>query len=334
MPIQIDRARAAELGPRIDEALEIVCNEFEGLEVHRRYRNVYSRLLKPDPLGRVAMMGTDQRDLFRPSLREAIAEHVPAGGSIFDFGAGDGQTFALVADSVPEDVTVSLEEPSPAYLDDYVAYLQAQPHLKVGAVLEAGLDEIDEVAPRSGVPLPSDGSIDLALAMHVIYFASSLDDCLTRLVRFVRPGGGFFCVVADEEPAYGGQVLRAFLKSGGAFGDADAHHAAVARRQALLAPAAEGGEGLWAVLEAAGISVDLVSERQPSRLYGHSLSDMLAFSSLSVMVDAVGSYFEIAARTLRDQSEEIDLRIETDGVRKGMWSVQQPQWVTRVRRIT
>jgi hypothetical protein len=62
MPIQIDRARARDLGFQFDEALEIVGNEFEGLEPHRQYRNAFARVLKPDPLGRVLMMGTDQRD--------------------------------------------------------------------------------------------------------------------------------------------------------------------------------------------------------------------------------------------------------------------------------
>jgi hypothetical protein len=51
MPIQIDRARAHDLGFQLDEALELVRNEFEGLEPHRQYRNAFARVLKPDPLG-------------------------------------------------------------------------------------------------------------------------------------------------------------------------------------------------------------------------------------------------------------------------------------------
>lgn len=336
MPIQITRAKAAELEPRVHEALEIVCNEFRSLEVHERYRNAFSRLLKADPLGRVAMMGTDQRDMFCPVLRDMIASVVPADGSgaIFDFGAGDGQTFGLVADAVPAGTTVSLEEPSASYLADYVSFLERGGRLRVGTVLESGLDEIDEVAARDGVSLPADGSIDLALAMHIIYFATSLDDSLARLLRFVRPGGAFFCVVADEEPAFGGQVLRAYLGSGGKFGDADTHHAAVERRRELLAPEEEGGGGLVRVLDGFGIGVEVEALRQPTRLYGHSLVDMLAFASISIMADEVEPYFEIAARVLLEQSEQIDLRIETEGVRKGMWSVTQPQWVTVVRRIS
>ena len=72
MPIQIDRKRTEALAPQFDEALELVRNEFEGLDTHRQYRNAFARLLKSDPLGRVLMMGTDQRDMFAPELRRAI----------------------------------------------------------------------------------------------------------------------------------------------------------------------------------------------------------------------------------------------------------------------
>jgi hypothetical protein len=50
MPIQIDRAKAHDLAPRLDEALELVRNEFEGLDAHRQYRNAFARLLRADPL--------------------------------------------------------------------------------------------------------------------------------------------------------------------------------------------------------------------------------------------------------------------------------------------
>jgi hypothetical protein len=48
MPIEIDHAAARDLAPRLHEALELVCNEFEGLDTHRQYRNAFARLLKPD----------------------------------------------------------------------------------------------------------------------------------------------------------------------------------------------------------------------------------------------------------------------------------------------
>ena len=143
MPIQIDRKRAENLAAQFDEALELVRNEFEGLDPHRQYRNAFARLLKPDPLGRVLMMGTDQRDMFVPELRRIIEASVASDGHIFDFGAGDGQTFALVADSVPQGTRVSIEEPNPEYLADYSALLKTKGHLRPGIALAAGFDEID-----------------------------------------------------------------------------------------------------------------------------------------------------------------------------------------------
>ena len=112
MPVLIDKAALGPLAARFDEALELVHNEFSGLDCDRQYRNTFARLLKADPLGRVLMMGTDQRDLFVPVLRAAVGEFVPTDGNVLDLGAGDGQTFALIADAFPAGTTVSFEEPN------------------------------------------------------------------------------------------------------------------------------------------------------------------------------------------------------------------------------
>src|SRR5262245_57445935 len=223
MLIQIDRARAQEFAVHFDEALELVSNEFEGLEPHRQYRNAFARLLKLDPLSRVLMMGTDQRDLFVPELRRTIEECVPREGHIFDFGAGDGQTFALVAAAVPPGTRVSIEEPNPVYLADYRAFLKTQAHLRSGLALAAGFEEIDAAAARSGETLPQDGSIDLGLALHMIYFVHDLASSLRRMVRFVKPGGALFVVVTDETVGYTGRVLTRFIDEGGDTGDNAGH---------------------------------------------------------------------------------------------------------------
>lgn len=332
MAIAIDRTSARELGPQLDDALEIVCNEFEGLDAHRQYHNSFARVLKPDPLGRVLMMGTDQRDLFVPLIRHAIGKYVPAEGHIFDFGAGDGQTFAYVADAVPPGTTVSIEEPNPAYLTAYQAFLDRQPHLRTGVALGAGIDDFEEEARRTGVDLPD--RVDLALGLHMIYFAADVRDTLQTILRLVRPGGALFNVVTDEATAYCGSVLRTFIAAGGDTGDNDGYLSAIEERRRLLAPVAEDGAGLADALRDRGVYVEIASVRQPSRMYGHTLADLLAISNISVLANVPGTAkFESAARTLRDRPEEIGLRIETDGPRAGMWSVVQPQWVSEVRRL-
>jgi hypothetical protein len=74
-------------------------------------------------------------------------------------------------------------------------------------------------------------------------------------------------------------------------------------------------------------------QRQPSRLYGHNLADLIALSSIAVLAGVEGlSKFEAAAALLRHMPEAVDLRIEDDGPRLGMWSVTQPQWVAVLHR--
>lgn len=333
MPIQIDRIRAQELALQFDEALELVRNEFAGLDPHRQYRNAFARLLKPDPLRRVLMMGTDQRDMFVPELRRAIEVTVPSAGHIFDFGAGDGQTFALVADAVPKGTRVSIEEPNPDYLADYTAFLKTQAHLRCGMALATGFDEIDSAAARSAQALPEDGSVDLALALHMIYFLDDLPSSVTRMVRFLRPGGALFVVVTDETVGYTGLALKSFIDGGGETGDNARHLSVIAERRRLLGSPAEGSGGISAMLRAAGAPAEIEVQRQPSRLYGHNLADLIALSSIAVLAGVEGlSKFEAAAALLRHMPEAVDLRIEDDGPRLGMWSVTQPQWVAVLHR--
>ena len=333
MPIQIDRKRAETLAPQFDEARELVRNEFEGLDTHRQYRNAFARLLKPDPLGRVLMMGTDQRDMFAPELRRVIETSVPSDGHIFDFGAGDGQTFALVADSVPQGTRISIEEPNPEYLANYRAFLQTKAHLRPGASLAAEFDQIDAAAERSGEKLPLDGSIDLGLALHMIYFVNDLPTSVIRMVRFLKPGGALFVVVTDETVGYTGLALKSFIEQGGDTGDNGRHLAVIDERRRLLGVPAQGGGAIAEVLDAAGTPVEINVRRQPSRLYGHNLADLVALSSIALLAGIEGlDKYEAATALLRHNPEAADLRIEDEGPRKGMWSVTQPQWVAVLRR--
>jgi SAM-dependent methyltransferase len=334
MPIQIDQTIARGLLPQLDDALQIVCNEFQGLDTHSAYHNAFARVLKPDPLGRVMMLGTDQRDLFVPLLRRTIAKQVPAAGRIFDIGAGDGQTFACVADAVPTGTTVSIAEPNPTYLAAYRAYLERQPHLCCDVAVPAGLGELEGQATSFKGEFPEPGSIDLALGLHMIFYAKDLVRSLRDILRFLKPGGAYFNVVTDEATAYNGFVLRSFIKSGGDTGNNDRYFAAMDERRRMLAPETEGGGGLAEAVRASGIEVEVEAVRQPSRMYGHTLADLLALANITVLTSHAGtSKFESAAKVLYDCPEQVDLRIETEGPRAGMWSVVQAQWVTQVRRV-
>ena len=156
-----DRSRQTRrLAARFDEAMDIIANEFTALDTHQEYRNAFSRLLKWDPLGRVLMLGTDQRDLFVPELRQAIVDFLPKAGAVFDFGCGDGQTLALAADVLPGGTRLSFEDPNPDYVDRYRRFVESRGDLEVGVALIAGFDEMDEVARRQKIKLPGEGSIE------------------------------------------------------------------------------------------------------------------------------------------------------------------------------
>jgi hypothetical protein len=87
------------------------------------------------------------------------------------------------------------------------------------------------------------------------------------------------------------------------------------------------------VLRASGLPAEIEVQRQPSRLYGHNLADLIALSAIAGLAGVeVLAKFEAAAALLRHKPEAVDLRIEDDGPRKGMWSVTQPQWVAVFRR--
>jgi|GEM_PF-657258 len=336
MAIAINRAAARNLSARFDEALDLVRNEFHGLNLEQQYRNAFSRLLKPDPLERVLMMGTDQRDMFVPELRKAISRSVPIGGHILDLGAGNGQTFELIADSVPNGTMVSFIEPNSHYVDDYRAMLRRMTNLTMGCAIAAGFEETDDVAQRSGIDLPQDKTIHLAMALQIIFFLKDLPTSFTRMARFLRPGGELFVVFADEMDGYTGFALRAYISEGGDTGNNEHHLAAMLERRRLFVGNEDGVAG--AILPTLheripGSEFTMETFRQPTRLYGHSLSDLISMANIAILSNVADmSKFDASCRALQDNPEAVDLRIEQDGPRKGMWSVLQPQIVAVLRR--
>ena len=324
MPLSITAASARSLARRLDEALALVRHEFEGLDRHRQYSRAFARLMKPDPLGRAPMLGTDGRDLFVPVLREAIGRVVGSGGQVLDLGGGDGRTFALLADQLPEGAVVSVVEPNPAALRDYAEFLAAEPHLVPGVLLEAAFDAIDK---EPG--LPADGGADLVLALHMLYFVRDPEAALLRMARFLAPGA-VLCVVASAGmKGYTEQVLRAFIADGGEVGDNARRLRATAEREVLLS----GGVREVFASEMPELAFDVDTRLQPSRLYGRTLGDLIALANVAELADVDGTAkFQAAARLLRSAPESVALRMEDDGPRKGMWSVAQPQYMAIIRR--
>ena len=63
------------------------------------------------------------------------------------------------------------------------------------------------------------------------------------------------------------------------------------------------------------------------------MADLIALASIAALSQVAGhAKFEAACELLRNDPEAVDLRIEDDGPRKGMWSVKQPQLLSIIRR--
>jgi SAM-dependent methyltransferase len=323
--MDITRAYTAAHAARFDDVLEITKNEFASLDADAQYTNAFARLLKWDPLERVAMLGTDQRELFVPVLKNVIrAQHGAASKPFrfFDIGCGDGQTFALVADEFPDGATGTILDCNAYYLSQYEAAVRASSRLHVARSICAPF--LSETA------VGADG-FDLILAIHVLYYFDDLRASLARIYELLKPGGAAFIVFADEKTAYTGQALRAHHRDDTVFLSAFDETCDLRRR--LLLP----GAALQKYLDERfpDSRAKLHSEVQASRLYGHTLMDILALSLITGL-DRVETpaKFDAVMDMMRLRPESIGLRIEQGGnaPREAMFSVVQSQVVVELRR--
>ena len=316
----------AQFRQKLDEALDLVLNEFRSLDADQQYRNSFARLLKWDPLERVTMLGTDQRDQLIPVLRKCLAEHlVRQNGQahIFDAGGGDGQTFGLVADGLPEGTVVSMLDPNAHYVESYHSLVTQHPILRVGEALVMPMDDYH----------PQPQSYDAVLCIHSLYFFSSLQDTLAELYQSLKPDGILFIVFADESQSYTGHCVRRFYNACGLQQELEDHNRNCAERITLLidrdsTPAAIKEELDQRFPE---YRCQIDSELQSTRLFGNSLSDILAICNITELSGIEDwKKFETTSELLRESPDVVGLRVEQQGSRLGMLSVLQQQVVVRI----
>lgn len=317
---------------RFREARIQIRNEFRGLDEHQQYMNAFSRLLKWDPLRRVLMLGTDQRDQFIPILKNGIAAMLTQAGSVLDVGCGDGQTFTLLADAIPAGSAINAIEPNPEFLKSFDARLTQQTNLQKGIL---------RCAPFSPAVLKN-GDLagskhDLILVIHALYFFDNLEASLLSIYEALAPGGAALVVFADEQTAYTGLSYRAYMQAAGKAGRAEEHAKLCRNRLRLFAQDQAGAGTLTGLITrsfgGAGARIDV--QRQQTRLYGHSLSDIIALCNIAGLEPVASTEkFEAAADLIEHSPKTADFRIETDpkSVRYGMFSVSQPQIVASIRK--
>lgn len=325
-PVYITADFAARIGGRFDEALAIVQNEFRSLGPDEQYVNSFSRLLKWDPLSRVSMLGTDQRDLFVTELRSLIQSRLSPGCSVYDIGCGDGQTFSLIAESLPSSATISFQDPNPFYIQQYETIARNYPHLCVGRSVCAPFSSAGNLAPDQ---------FDLIMAIHVLYYFDDLEQSIAEIYRLLKSGGVAFIVFADEGAGYTGQAVRAYYTAVGDEAAVQGHAELCARRMGLFTENAGSRSEIAEILDKEFPANPPIvrSDIQQSRLYGHSLADVIALCNITGL-DKIAdpSKFDSTARLLRTSPERVQLRIEPDdgSARAGMLSVMQPQAVVTV----
>lgn len=202
--------RTAPSPERFEEARLILSNEFGGLDTHQQYLNAFSRLLKWDPLGRVAMMGTDQRDQFVSLIRSILSARPREPQSIFDVGCGDGATFELIADVLPAGSEIDLLDPNTDYLAAYARRIAQLGGLNVRRQWNTAFTP---TLLRETFTAGASGSYDVILCLHSIYFFPDLGASMKALYDSLAPGGVLIVVFADESVSYTGQCYRHFVES-------------------------------------------------------------------------------------------------------------------------
>ena len=316
----VETTAAAILTPeRLEEARLLIRHEFDGLDAHAQYFNAFARLLKADPLGRVAMLGADQRDQFAPLIRETLAAGLQKPLAILDIGCGDGVTFDLFADAIPVGSTIDLIDPNADSIAAYAGRLARRGNVRLRNRHVAGF------APGAGAfEPPLAERYDVILVLHSLYFFDDLAASMADLTARLSPGGVMIVVFADETVAHTGVCYRAYVETIDA-ALAAAHAGACAERLAFFEAGASD--------RLAGAEISVV--RQPTRLFGHSLADLVALSNIAGLIayDGVDKY-DAALGLLARAPERLGFRVETDPAspRYGMLSVQQPQLVCRITR--
>jgi SAM-dependent methyltransferase len=317
---------------RFREARVLVQNEFRGLDEHQQYMNAFSRLLKWDPLRRVTMLGTDQRDQFVPIIKSGISATLTQAGSVLDIGCGDGQTFALMSDAIPAGSTIHAIEPNPEFLKSFEARLAQQTGLRKGDPRCAPFSpELFKNGDFAG------SRHDLILVIHALYFFDNLETSLLSIYEALTPGGTAFVVFADEQAAYTGLSYRAYMRAAGKTDLAEEHAELCRNRLRLFAQDQAGTGSLTGLINRAfgDAGVDIDVQRQETRLYGHSLGDIIALCNIAGLEPVVNTEkFEAAADLIEHSPKTADFRIEIDpkSPRYGMFSVSQPQIIASIRK--
>lgn len=109
-----------------------------------------------------------------------------AGMSVLEAGCGDGALWTHNAGRVPAGVTIVLSDISDGMIRD------ARRSLSEAVSFGAGKTYSFKVFDCRHIPFP-DGSFDLVVADHVLFYVEDIPQALSEIRRVLRPGGRLVC---------------------------------------------------------------------------------------------------------------------------------------------
>lgn len=288
------------------------------------YELAFSRLTKPNLFRDLSgsgfaglrasyLKGTDQRDLFIPALNSMLEPLDEI--RLLDIGCGDGVTtaFALDADTAMASRISHLtySDVNESYLGAYGDTVIDRFSIPSSQALKSTFDDLrTDSTPRRH---------NVCLIIHSLYFLSDTGRLSEALRPFLEPGALIFLVVADERTCFTGAMVDSYMKQtlGDETGLSDAAAEFVS---SLEAPEQEHRTGL-----------KLVSlEKQPSRIFADDYGDLIAAAFITSLLSRDGTVSDKIAHVaeqLVQNGKNVDLALETRGLRRGMLSVGQPQLV-------
>lgn len=134
-----------------------------------------------------------------------VARQLPfkAGDRVLDIGCGPGWFWAAVADTLPEELEMTLADLSPGMVEEAVERCRSLPFKSVAG----------RQAEAADLPF-DDGTFDAVIAMHMLYHVADPAAAIAEIHRVLRPGG-FLAVTTN-----GAGNMRALYELTAVFGSA------------------------------------------------------------------------------------------------------------------
>jgi SAM-dependent methyltransferase len=258
---------------------------------------------------------------------------------VLDIGSGDGQTTSYALEGRSEPLSLVPVDPMEDSLQRYQDLFQTcHSKISVPRVIASGIDKLIETHIADPGILPE--YFHAVVSVHSIYFSSNAPGFLSFALDRLHPGGKLLLVFAEGLGRFTGAMTLGYLDKYGLDPEGKERRSQSALDQMIgLANGTVSRSDCQASLQKALARNDLrVAEvlRQPTRIYGHDLGDMIAFAFINKlpMIDQnLTRQIAYVSERLQESPDVFDLRIHVSGPRARMFSLAQPQLFLAVEKL-